>query len=48
MYVYVVGRRIVHVMLVADSVKGDECYCTHLIARRGTVISITKHSMENR
>jgi hypothetical protein len=46
MYVYVVGRCIVHVVLVADSVKADECYCTHLVARHGTVISITKLSME--
>jgi len=31
MNVYVVGRRIVHVRLVADSLKGDECYS---LARR--------------
>ena len=34
MNVYVVGRRIVHVRLVADSLKRDECYCTHSLARR--------------
>jgi len=47
MNVYVVGRRIVRVRLVADSLKGGECYCTHLIAWHGAVNSITELSTEH-